>query len=143
MTVPRMEGEQMASPGGTIYNLKRSSVLGAKFGYEGVFEPHKGQGYHAKLRLDDSKGVKAQTTIPGPACKTPKEAALRLAKFRAAPLVSRSSKKGSWPCCQGDGERVTAKVCALLTHIVTRELMMIVCCLAAAEARSRARGERR
>ena len=94
-----MEDEQMASPGGTIYNLKRSSVLGAKFGYEGVFEPHKGQGYHAKLRLDDSKGVKAQTTIPGPACKTPKEAALRLAKFRAAPFEI--VKKRSWPCCQG------------------------------------------
>ena len=141
MTVRRMEDEQMASPGGTIYNLKRSSVLGAKFGYEGVFEPHKGQGYHAKLRLDDSKGVKAQTTIPGPACKTPKEAALRLAKFRAAPfeIVKKDPGRGA----RGDGKRVTAKVCALLTRIVTRELMMIVCCLAAAEARSRARGERR
>ena len=138
MTVRRMEDEQMASPGGTIYNLKRSS---AKFGYEGVFEPHKGQGYHAKLRLDDSKGVKAQTTIPGPACKTPKEAALRLAKFRAAPFEI--VKKDPGRAARGDGKRVTAKVCALLTRIVTRELMMIVCCLAAAEARSRARGERR
>ena len=57
------EPEHMSSPGGTVYTLKKGT---GKFGYEGVFEPHKGKGYHAKLRFDpDSKD---QTTLPGAAC---------------------------------------------------------------------------
>ena len=39
----------MSSPGGTVYMLKKGT---GKLGYEGVFEPHKGKGFHAKLRLD-------------------------------------------------------------------------------------------
>ena len=38
-----------------------------------------------KLRLDENS--KAQTPIPGPACKTAAEAALRLAKYKAKPFA--------------------------------------------------------
>ena len=96
---------EMASPGGTMYTLKKGS---GKFGYEGVFEPHKNKGYHAKLRLD--KHSKDQTTIPGPACKTaaaePAEAALRLAMFEAKPFSIIKKERAA----KGDGERFNKKV---------------------------------
>ena len=74
--------EQMASPGGTLYTLKKGM---GKYGYEGVYAPHDpSKGFHVKMRLDEES--KYQTTLPGLACGTAKEAALRLAKFRAAPF---------------------------------------------------------
>ena len=73
--------DQMASPGGTVYTLKQGA---GKHSYEGVFAPHGPEkGYHVKLRLD--RNSKDQTTLPGPACSTPQDAALRLARYRAAP----------------------------------------------------------
>jgi hypothetical protein len=60
------EPDQMASPGGTVYMYTLKKGTG-KLGYEGVFEPHKGKGFHAKLRLDPHS--KDQTTLPGAACQ--------------------------------------------------------------------------
>ena len=82
MAEPDGQPDELASPGGTVYKLVKGS---GKFGYEGVFAPHgPNKGFHAKLRLDENS--KAQTTLPGPACKMAAEAALRLAKYRAAPF---------------------------------------------------------
>ena len=97
----------MASPGGTLYTLKKGT---GKLGYEGVFEPHKGKGFHAKLRLD--KDSKEQTTLPGEACTTPREAALRLAKYESNPYPI--VKKERAP--KGKGKRLLAKVHCASNH---------------------------
>ena len=82
MAEPDEQPDQLASPGGTLYDLKKGT---GRYGYEGVFAPHGPEkGFHSKLRLDANS--KDQTTLPGPSCKTPAEAALRLAKFRAMPF---------------------------------------------------------
>ena len=49
-------------------------------GYEGVFKP--GNFFHSKVTLSKGGG---QTTLPGQGCRTAREAALRIAKFKAAP----------------------------------------------------------
>ena len=63
---------------GTTYFLHTSSK--SKTGYLHVVEPRKGH-FHVKLKLspDDAK----QQYLPGDACKTPQEAALRYAKYLA------------------------------------------------------------
>lgn len=90
--------DELASPGGNVYPLKKGT---GKFGYEGVYAPHGPEkGFHVKLRLNENS--KEQTTIPGPACKTAKEAALRGAMFRAAPFEitkkdpERAPRRESW-----------------------------------------------
>jgi hypothetical protein len=109
------EPEHMSSPGGTVYTLKTGT---GKFGYEGVFEPHKGKGYHAKLRLDpDSKD---QTTLPGAACQTPEEAALRLARFVAKPVPIVKKERAA----KGAGERSNKKVRQPLPHVRASRLIM-------------------
>ena len=96
----------MSSPGGTVYMLKKGT---GKLGYEGVFEPHKGRkGFHAKLRLDPHS--KDQTTLPGAACQTPEEAALRLARFVANPFPIFKKERAA----RGEGERSKKKVHRLL-----------------------------
>ena len=90
--------DELASPGGNVYPLKKGT---GKFGYEGVYAPHGPEkGFHVKLRLNENS--KEQTTIPGPACKSAKEAALRGAMFRAAPFEitkkdpERAPRRESW-----------------------------------------------
>ena len=87
------EPEHMSSPGGTVYTLKKGT---GKFGYEGVFEPHKG--YHAKLRLDDSKGVKADTH---PRSGVQDAQGGGTAPCQVSGGAFRDREEGSWPCCQG------------------------------------------
>ena len=87
---------------GVLYVLEKSKNKNTKTGYEGVYTPRPGQ-YHAKLRLDLSSTK--QTTIPGPACKSAKEAALRLAKYKANPYPI--EKKDPSRADKGQG-----KVCA-------------------------------
>ena len=100
----------MASPGGTLYTLAKSD---GKHGFEGVFAPHgPDKGFHVKLRLDpNSKRTRRkfqdQTQIPGPACMTSREAALRLAKYRANPFPIEKKAR----VAKGDGPRAKAKVC--------------------------------
>ena len=94
----------MASPGGTVYTLKKGT---GKLGYEGVYAVADGK-FHVKLRLDAAS--RNQTTIPGEALSSPAEAALRLAKFRANPypIVRKDSSRAP----KGQGKRTMAKVCA-------------------------------
>ena len=67
--------------GGTVYELPRSKKPSDRNGgYEGVVK--QSNLFHAKATL---KKGDPQTMLPGPGCATAKEAALRLAKFRAAP----------------------------------------------------------
>ena len=97
----------MASPGGTLYTLAKSD---GKHGFEGVFAPHgPDKGFHVKLRLDSNS--KDQTQIPGPACMTSREAALRLAKYRANPFPIEKKAR----VAKGDGPRAKAKVCVGLS----------------------------
>ena len=65
-----------------MYALKKGS---GKFGYEGVTAPHGPEkGYYARPPKELTNGT--QQFIPGGACKTPAEAALRRAKFMVAPF---------------------------------------------------------
>jgi hypothetical protein len=74
--------DELASHGGKVYTLKKGS---GTFGYEGVLAPHGPlKGFHARPPAAMTGGK--QMFIPGPASKTPSEAALRRAKFMAAPL---------------------------------------------------------
>ena len=63
---------------GVVYQLVKSSA--SRTGYLHVVEPRKGH-FHVKLKLnpDDAK----QQYLPGDACKTQQEAALRYAKYLA------------------------------------------------------------
>ena len=76
--MPRVE---RVEADGTWYELplsaKRSDSNG---GYTGVFKP--AGLFHARITLTPGGG---QTVIPGDGCATPQEAAVRLAKFKAAP----------------------------------------------------------
>jgi hypothetical protein len=79
---PHDQPDELSSPGGTAYALKKGS---GTFGYEGVLAPHgPWKGFHARPPAAMTNGK--QMFIPGPACKTPSEAALRRAKFMAAPF---------------------------------------------------------
>ena len=79
---PAPQPDELASPGGKVYTLKKGS---GTFGYEGVLAPHGPlKGFHARPPAAMTGGK--QMFIPGPASKTPSEAALRRAKFMAAPL---------------------------------------------------------
>ena len=95
--------EQMASPGGTLYTLKKGK---GQYGYEGVTAPHGPEkGYHARPPIDMTNGK--QQFIPGAACKTPEEAALRRSKFLAAPfdIVKQDPDRAS----KGKGKQASAK----------------------------------
>ena len=108
----------MASPGGTLYKLAKSE---GKHGYEGVFAPHGPEkGFHVKLRLDPNS--KDQTQIPGPACDTPRDAALRLAKYRANPFPIEKKAR----VAKGDGPKAIAKV-SLLAAAESSCIPMAVC----------------
>ena len=72
-------------------------------GYLSVVQPRDGE-YHAKVSVDGG-----QHMLPGPACKTPQEAALRLAKYEAAPFPI--IKKDPDRAAKGDG-RVAAARCS-------------------------------
>ena len=74
---------------GIIYELELSEV--AKTGYKNVVELRSGQ-FHAKFVPE--KGGE-QVTLPGPACKSAKEAAIRLAKYLKdpQPLVKQERAK--------------------------------------------------
>ena len=64
---------------GVVYQLEKSSA--SQTGYLHVVEPRPGQ-FHAKLKLP---GETRQSFLPGAACKTAQEAALRVAKYKADP----------------------------------------------------------
>ena len=64
---------------GVVYQLEKSSA--SQTGYLHVVEPRPGQ-FHAKLKLP---GETKQSFLPGAACKTAQEAALRVAKYKADP----------------------------------------------------------
>ena len=63
---------------GVVYQLEKSSA--SQTGYLHVVEPRPGQ-FHAKLKLP---GETKQSFLPGAACKTAQEAALRVAKYPRA-----------------------------------------------------------
>lgn len=64
---------------GTTYELELSHH--SKTGYKSVVEVRAGE-FHVKITQEKGGG---QVTLPGPACKTAKEAALRLAMFKLNP----------------------------------------------------------
>ena len=75
MPVERVEHD------GVIYELELSNKPSLQNGgYVGVFKP--GNHYHSKITIFKGEG---QTTLPGPGCKTAKEAALRLAMYKEEP----------------------------------------------------------
>ena len=85
--------------GGVVYQLKLSRK--SNTGYECVVEVRPGE-YHAKATGSSGGG---QVMLRGPACKTPKEAALRLAKHRANALpiekkTPRTANAGKRVCRQ-------------------------------------------
>jgi len=83
---------------GVTYELELSSKCTT--GYKSVFEPRPGQ-FHAKPTIGGK-----QTTLPGPACKTAQEAALRLAMYKVSPqpIVKKHPERAA----RGEG-----KVCRL------------------------------
>ena len=89
---------ELLEEGGVVWQLKLSTKNKKGGGYLNVVQPRDGE-YHAKPKVG---GV--QQTLPGKACKTAKEAALRLAKFEAAPhpIV----KKDPTRAAKGEGERM-------------------------------------
>lgn len=95
--------DQLASPGGKLYTLKKGK---GQYGYEGVTAPHgPDKGYHARPPKDMTNGK--QQFIPGAACKTPEEAALRRAKFVAAPFDIVKQDPDRAP--KGEGKQVSGK----------------------------------
>ena len=69
--------EPFTAQDGTVYELETSGKSAT--GYKNVVEPREGQ-FHAKPTVDGK-----QVTLPGPACKTAQEAAVRLAVYKASP----------------------------------------------------------
>ena len=92
--------------------------------------------WHAKLRLDPNS--KVQTQIPEPACDTPRDAALRLAKYRANPFpIERKAR-----VAKDDGPRAIKGHSKGVFMLVIRSnqpscILMTVCacCLTEAEGR--------
>ena len=91
--------------GGLLLKLSSKS----KTGYECVIKVREGE-YHAKLKV---RGERGQRTLPGKACATPREAAIRLAQWRAAGCPQ--LEKTNWWCnsgaraARGEGERPKKK----------------------------------
>ena len=68
---------------GTLYELPLSTKPSDQNGgYAGVFKPAGGRLFHARTTLKPGGG---QTVLHGAGCASAQEAALRLAKFKAAP----------------------------------------------------------
>ena len=85
--------ERLAGPDGAMYDLAQSSS--SKTGYKNVVELRPGQ-FHAK----PSVGGK-QVQLPGEACKTAQEAALRLAVYMTNPYPITTKNPGR--AARGEG----------------------------------------
>ena len=109
--------------GGVVYQLQLSSKK--THGYKCVEEVRPGE-FHAKTTLVKSGG---QVTLPGPACKTAREAALRLAMHIADPKLIIKQERAR----RGEG-----KVRAYLACCRMRMTCACLCATAEAEARRRA-----
>ena len=70
---------ELLEDGGVMWRLKLSKKNKNGGGYLNVVEPRPGE-FHAKPKIGGK-----QETLPGGACKTAKEAALRFAKYEASP----------------------------------------------------------
>ena len=76
-------GVELFNDGGVDYELQLSKKPSEKNGgYVGVVK--QGNLFHGKLTLSRGAG---QTMLPGDGCKTAQEAALRIAKYKAAPFL--------------------------------------------------------
>ena len=108
--------EEVAGPDGKTYKLERCDN---KSTYKHVVELRPGQ-FHAKITIEKCGG---QVIIPGRACATAKEAALRLAMYKAnpqpivkkehAPRGTAGDKKVRSSCLHpGRGAQLTCSACA-------------------------------
>ena len=85
---------------GVLYQLQLSD--NSATGYQGVYVPHAGKGFHAKVTPVTGGG---QVTLPGEACATPELAALRLAKYKLNPYPiekkqERAKRGEAQVCCR-------------------------------------------
>jgi len=115
--------EQAVGPGGVTYELERSS--GSKTGYKNVVELRPGQ-FHAKPSVDGK-----QVQLPGDACNTAQEAALRLAIYKANPYPI--TKKNPGRAARGEGT-----VCRLAHAQPIHTRASCACCVCASQRKRKA-----
>ena len=92
-SVGRRLMEQVTDGDGITYELELGK---GKTGYKNVVELRAGQ-FHAKFVPE--KGGE-QVTLPGPACKSAKEAAIRLAKYLKDPQPLVKQERAEHSCAQ-------------------------------------------
>jgi len=105
-----MEAEadvELYEDSGTVYELKRSKKPSANNGgYEGVVK--QGMLFNAKPTLKTGGG---QTMLPGGGCRTAKEAAVRIAKYKLDPYPIEKVNPDRAERGQGKVRRLTRGLC--------------------------------